>query len=429
MKRTLSLLLALCLCLSCFSMILTAGAAASGDFSYTVAGDEVTITRYNGSNTTVSIPAQIEGKAVTAIGEEAFIGKGVVSVTLPEGVRSIGNYAFDQCRKLTDIHLPSSLESIGNLAFNLCLVLPEITLPKNVSTLGMYLFTACDKLTNIYVEDGSAYYKSVDGVLYSADGKTLAAYPTGRAGAYSIADGVETIRTTAFAYSPVTAVSFPASVRSIQNSAFQSCKQLTEITLSEGAASIGSAAFSACSALEKATLPKTLDSIGTAAFSGTAAGFTIYGYTGAYAEKYAKGNRLAFVSVGDAKAPAERVEELIDAIGKVTSTAAQEDVRAARAAYDALESDTIRSLVHNYHLLLVAEKSLRVLENGGTIPEYRICDINNDGSVTVTDVVALRNIILSGTAEEAEQWSGDVNGDERLTVSDVVYLRMIIVQG
>lgn len=429
MKRMLSGLLALCLCLSCFSFLLTASAATSGDYSYTIANDEVTITKYNGSDTTVSVPAQIDGKAVTAIGEEAFIGKGVVSVTIPEGVRSIGNYAFDQCRKLTDIRLPSSVESIGNLAFNLCIVLPEITLPKNLSTLGMYLFTACDKLTSIHIDAENENYKSVDGVLYSADGKTLAAYPTGRTGAYAIADGVETIRTTAFAYSPVTVLSFPSSLRTIQNSAFQSCKQLTEITLPEGTVSIGSAAFSACEMLEKATLPKTLDTIGSGNFSGVKSGFTIYGYTGAYAEKYAKMNNIAFVSVGDANAPAERVEELINAIGKVTSTDAAEAISAARAAYDALESDTIRSLVHNYHYLLEAEKSLSVLQNGGTIPEYMLCDVDGDGQTTVSDVVALRGIILSGGATETEAWSGDINGDSQLTVSDVVHLRMIIVQG
>lgn len=429
MKRTISAWLALCLCFSCFSFVLPANAATSGDYTYTVANDEVTISRYNGSDTVVTVPSQIDGKTVSAIGEEAFIGTAVVSVTIPEGVRTIGNYAFDQCRQLTSIQFPSSLESIGNLAFNLCLSLTEITLPENLQTLGMYLFTACDKLTAIHVDADSAYYKSVDGVLYSADGKTLAAYPVGRAGEYTVADGVETIRTTAFAYSPVSAISLPASIRTIQNSAFQSCKQLTEISLPEGTVSIGSAAFSACSSLAKATLPKTLDKIGSGSFSNTSPDLTIYGYTGSYAENYAQANDIAFVSIGNAEEPAEEVEKLIDAIGKVVSVDAAEAVHAARTAYDALESDTIRSLVHNYHYLLVAEKSLRVLQEGGAIPEYSLCDVNADQQTTVSDVVTLRRIILSGSATETESWSGDINGDGRLTVSDVVYLRTLIVQG
>ena len=102
---------------------LEASLAVSGalPFTYTVSEAGVTVTAYTGSDVSVSIPATIDGRAVIAIGDRAFMNcKTVQSVVVPEGVREIGWFAFSGCISLGGISLPSSVEAISYGAFENC---------------------------------------------------------------------------------------------------------------------------------------------------------------------------------------------------------------------------------------------------------------------------------------------------------------------
>ena len=81
---------------------------------------------------------------ILSIGNYAFCGcDSLTSITLPDSVTSIGNYAFSSCRALTSITLPDSLTSIGDWAFASCDSLTSITLPDSVTSIGTDAFTDC----------------------------------------------------------------------------------------------------------------------------------------------------------------------------------------------------------------------------------------------------------------------------------------------
>jgi hypothetical protein len=87
---------------------------------------------------------------VTSIGEYAFFScKGLTEITIPNSVTSIGTRAFDSCTNLTSISLPSSLTKIGGSAFRDCSSLSSITIPNNVTSIGREAFRNCVNLSTV----------------------------------------------------------------------------------------------------------------------------------------------------------------------------------------------------------------------------------------------------------------------------------------
>lgn len=89
-------------------------------FSYRVEGERAVITAFLGSARLVTVPATLEGYPVAAIGERAFEGKDVVAVILPDGLETIGWFAFYGCESLISITVPPSVASIGYGVFDGC---------------------------------------------------------------------------------------------------------------------------------------------------------------------------------------------------------------------------------------------------------------------------------------------------------------------
>ena len=129
------------------------------------------------------------------------------------------------------------------------------------------------KLSNKYIEELESRvsrYKTVDGILYSADMKTLILCPAGKTGEVTIPDGVERIRKQAFFGSKISKVVFPDSLVRLQNEAFYGCENLKEIDFGNGIEQIGGAEnkhiFSGCP-VEKLIFPPQVKEIGINAFN------------------------------------------------------------------------------------------------------------------------------------------------------------------
>ena len=225
-------------------------------WKYTVdANNEVTITQYIGSDTSVTIPETIDGKSVVAIGDYAFnasTGAGdssnrryntncanITSIQINANLRNIGEYAFFGCGSLSTINIPDTVQSIGECAFEYCTALDNVVIPESVTTIGGSAFSYCTNLKQI-----------------------------------TLSDSIETIGAGAFVYAGLTSVSIPSSVTSIGNSAF-SHSELAKVVFENGAGAnkiaIGEYAFSDCTKLTTATLSDSIKNIGKYAFSGCTA--------------------------------------------------------------------------------------------------------------------------------------------------------------
>lgn len=180
-----------------------------GPFSYTVKDGAVTIVKYTGPGGDVNIPEKINGLPVTIIGDGAFAG----------------------CVKLTGVTIPSSVTTINFNAFTSCEGLTIVKIPPSVTKLAANPFSSCSGLMSISVDGANpAYSSSADGVVFNTDKTILVSYPGGKAGGYTIPDGVTDISQSAFRYCVrLTDVTIPASVKTIGLYAFRNCQNLTSI--------------------------------------------------------------------------------------------------------------------------------------------------------------------------------------------------------
>ena len=101
-------------------------------FHYRIENGKAIITGYSGASPLVTVPGEVNGYPVVALGERAFEGKDVAAVILPKGLEAVGWFAFYGCEALINITLPSSVTSIGYAVFDGC---PNVTL---VCPVGSY---------------------------------------------------------------------------------------------------------------------------------------------------------------------------------------------------------------------------------------------------------------------------------------------------
>ena len=124
------------------------------------------------------------------------------------------------------------MTNIGYWAFEDCTSLTSVTIPDSVTGIGNYAFKGCTSLTNIHVDANNINYKSIDGNLYSKDGKTLIQYAVGKTD---------------------TSFTIPDSVTNIDWYAFYNCTSLTNVTIPNSVTNIGDYAFFKCLSLSNIT--------------------------------------------------------------------------------------------------------------------------------------------------------------------------------
>ena len=150
---------------------------------------------------------------------------------IPNTVTRIASYAFSYCKKINSIVIPSSVESIDYAAFQYCEGLTSITFNNNISGFYNQILEGCTSLKEINISDDNPYLKKVDGAIYDSSMTSLVKGPFSYQGAYVV----------------------PDTVYNLQDSAFEGCEGLTEITLGSYINSLGYATFRNCSSLKKVT--------------------------------------------------------------------------------------------------------------------------------------------------------------------------------
>ena len=177
----------------------------------------------------IKYPVKKEGTAyqipnsVTSIGDYAFAGCSITSITIPNSVTSIGYGAFDTCSSLTSITIPNSVTSIGDEAFDNCSSLTSVTIPESVTSIGSWTFHGCSSLTS---------------------------------------------------------VTLPDCVTSIGEYAFHGCSSLTSVTLPDCVTSIGEYAFKDCRRLEKVLCLGNTSKLGSGTFDECSSDLKIYAKNG-----------------------------------------------------------------------------------------------------------------------------------------------------
>ena len=146
--------------------------------------------------------------------------------------------------------------------------LVAIYVPEGVLEITTDGWSAASNFASITVSPNNTVYASVDGVLYNKELTTLIKYPTAKADAtFDIPAGVTAIGFGAFANATnLTSVNIPASVQTIETSAFQSCSALTSITIPDGVTTISGGVFANCRSLSSINLPESITSIEENAF-------------------------------------------------------------------------------------------------------------------------------------------------------------------
>ena len=207
-------------------------------------------------------PIGLKGKysireGVKVVGNDAFQGCGfLTNIDLPESLTSIGRNAFWGCDSLTSIIIPNGVTSIGDHAFSKCNSLKSIIIPDSVTSIGNYAFLCCDSLTSINIPNGVTSIG--EGAFYDCDSLT----------SINIPDSVTSIGYYAFSdCDSLTSINIPIGVTSIGDCAFSSCYSLTSINIPNSVTSIGYYAFKWCKSLMSINIPDSVTSIGNGAFS------------------------------------------------------------------------------------------------------------------------------------------------------------------
>ena len=261
-----------------------------------------------GVKTSIIIP---EG-TIEIKNDEFSCREDIVYILIPKSVTSIGDYAFSSCENLVNIIIPDSVINIGCGSFFGCTNLTTAEISRSVTSIGETAFSSCTSLTSIEVAKENEKYGSIDGNLYSKDGKTLIQYAVGKIdSSFTMLNNVTSVSTAAFydckhlenvyytgniidwcninfnnfssnpmycgkhfyilddnnKYKEVTEIIIPNTITEIGENQFCGFDNVTSVTIPNGVRSIGEAAFSSCTNLKNITISNSVTSIGDNAFS------------------------------------------------------------------------------------------------------------------------------------------------------------------
>ena len=207
---------------------------AAADFTYEAGENGIILTSYTGHAAELTIPQQIKGQNVVAIGESCFAGNIFLEkVQVSEGVTALGDYAFECCSVLKKVRLPASLLSIGDGAFSGCVSLYLLDVQDGVRSIGKGAFLECRSLVSFVAS------KALESV-----------------GSFAFADCTDLAKVDMK----------ESALQAVPERMFYACRQLSTVLLPEGLGSIGQRAFCQNEKLAYLYVPDTVTEIGAYAF-------------------------------------------------------------------------------------------------------------------------------------------------------------------
>ena len=263
------------------------------DYTYNALDDgTIEITGYSGSAENIVIPAQIDGKSVTRIGNNAFEKSSAKEIVIPDSVTEIGSQAFSGCGKLTGVSIPNSVTTIRDRAFFDCNSLASITIPDSVTDIELQAFCNCTSLKEVTIpasvtyigDEAFGYYSDIDGSeIKKVDGFKINYVKNTYGHYYATKNGFSdedclltnelddgTLEISNYAGNSAT-YEIPGEIDGkkvvrIGDSAFINCTELTSVTIPDSVTDIRWRAFYNCVSLKSVTIPKSVTYIDNYAF-------------------------------------------------------------------------------------------------------------------------------------------------------------------
>lgn len=190
---------------------------------------------------------------LSSIGDQAFYGcSKLQQVSRITNLKKIGNQSFEGCLSLRNIYFADSLLEIGDRAFFSCYNLENVYLSNCLQKLGSAAFANCPSLKSFEIDEANLHFSSDKyGILYNKDKTILYSAPNLENIRYTMPQSVAIIDDYAFYGNKIKLLKLSPNLKRINQSAFQNCSFIPEITLPSSLTTIEQYAFANCDSLKR----------------------------------------------------------------------------------------------------------------------------------------------------------------------------------
>ena len=242
-------------------------------FRYDSNAEGYYVNGYSGSEKAIFIGKKYQDAKIIGIDESAFYGnRTITSVFIEDNVKTIGNNAFRDCTRLTELRLPDNLTTLSS-CFMANTRITSIEIPKKVNSIATDAFYDTQNyLKEITIDPDNQYYSFRNNLMMDGAGESVYFYVRlyGQSSTANLVvpDGVKRIQSNAFySTSNFGSVTFPSSLVSIETSAFQYCYNLQTVTFNDSPCEICTQAFYNCNNLQTVNFGNAVTTIGDSAFA------------------------------------------------------------------------------------------------------------------------------------------------------------------